>query len=389
MKFVTAFAVFLLLFLFTGCEETFYANPTPKDLGKQTGTGPGDDDNGTGEQDEYHLVPYTHTESFTGSNLQKLDVLMVVDNSGSMSEEIAAVRNQLGNFVARLQARQVVDYQIAITTTNYIAQNIAGGSRLYASTQSGTAGKRVAKSASDANAVQIGRDILTSLPFNSSWSGAEMGILAAMDTIHISGSDFMREKTDLAIITLSDEDDHSDPACSDVESASCKAYARLDVTCPLGDGNCPYLSLNTAKSYFQGLGRSVLYKILVGLPNPVCSTVFTLGTRYINLASLLGFTAGNVCTSVPSGSTLSPLEENLLGIADSISRRGVCFNLTAKATGEDILVSIYSGGSSSPVPEGTNGYLYDTATNAICFSSATILNNTRIDVSYESLKRVH
>ncbi len=148
------------------------------------------------------------------------------------------------------------------------------------------------------------------------------------------------------------------------------------------DGSCPYLGLEIAKNYFKGLGRSVLYNALVGLPNPVCSTVHTKGNRYISLATLMGFTAGNICTAVPAGATESPLESNLLAIADSISRRGICFNLTQKATGQEIVVKL-DGSAMSP---GASTYQFDSSTNAICFSQAVVLNGARVDVSYQSLR---
>lgn len=385
-------SIFMILFLSSCASDTLRslakANPTP-----DTQQGDGNPLGSEGGDKTVPLVPYTYTESFTGNNQQQLDILMVIDNSGSMTEEIAAVTNQLGNFVSRLQTRRAVDYQVAVTTTNFIAQtrpasDAAHADKLQASKVAATLNQQIVKSATDANPVQAARDILSSIPFNPTWAGYEMGIYSAVDVIQSVGSQFMRPKTDLAIITLSDEDDHSDPFCrDDVNGTHCTNYARKDIVCPLADGSCPYYDVNVAKQVFQGLNRSVLYKPLVGLPTPRCSTVATIGNRYIQLANLLGSAALDVCAAVPANQTVSPLEQNLLGIADSISARGICFPMTVKATGKEILVAVVTNGNSQPMAlDPINGYTFDDSTNAICFPGSVVIDSmTRIDVSYQSL----
>lgn len=391
---------FLSLFFIVSCgAESFRSGAGGGGgLDPHSGNGNGDGDSNSDPDDPNNpnraLVPYTYSESFTGNNQQQLDLLFVVDNSGSMTEEINAVKAQLGNFVNKLQSRRMVDYQVAVTTTNFIAQTRASSDassmeKLQKSGVAGpTQGKVVAKSATDSDPVQIARDILSSIPFNNTWSGYEMGISGALDVINSVGSTFMRDRVDLAVITLSDEDDHSDPTCkTDVNGAQCVNYARKDLTCPLADGSCPYLDLNAAKTAFQSLNRSVIYKPLVGLASPACSTVATVGKRYTQLASLLGFSSLNICAATSASQPVSPLEQNLINIAESISARGICFPMTVKATGQEIVVNIVQGGTSTQLqPDPSNGYQYDSATNAICFPGSIVIDSSvRIDVSYQSL----
>ena len=386
MRYRNVIVAFFLLALF-GCKEEFYVNPNAKDLlPPHVGPGPGTD---PVTQNPKREVPYLVTESFTGNNQQKLDLLMVIDNSGSMTEEIQSVKEQLGAFTERLQSRRAVDYQMAYTTTNFVLQTRPGNEKLQASTQSSTNGRRVVMSATDSDPVGIARDIIQSIPVHRDWSpvyysGWEMGILAAKDTIETTGSVFMRDRTDLAVITVSDEDDHSDIRCLNPNDSDCRANAGMDYVCSPDGGTCPYMDLGQAKSFFQGLGRSVLYRPLVGLPTASCTTVFSVGNRYIGLAQLLGFEAMNVCTDTNP----TALGLNLLSIADSISARGICFPLTQKATGNAIEVSI-STGLAVPqiVPEGPDGYRFDAATNAICFPGSVIFDgSSSVVVSYQSLR---
>jgi hypothetical protein len=58
----------------------------------------------------------TQTDSFEQNERPKVDLLWVIDNSGSMSEEQTAIANNLKPFLSFAQAQQI-DYQIGVTTT--------------------------------------------------------------------------------------------------------------------------------------------------------------------------------------------------------------------------------------------------------------------------------
>lgn len=74
-------------------------------------------DYGLGDPDDTVIADLPVTESFTQAPLPGLDVLFVVDNTGSMVEEQAGLAGAAAPFVSGLDALQV-DYHLGVTTTD-------------------------------------------------------------------------------------------------------------------------------------------------------------------------------------------------------------------------------------------------------------------------------
>lgn len=162
----------------------------------------------------------------------KVDILIVNDNSGSMSTEQAKMASAFSGFIASLEANQGLDYRIAMTTTD-VSDNrvrigavnnpwynppgpankdgaLQDGKLVLLGSQSGyflASGESGIVSLFD-QAVKRGETLLCEQSgFTNCPSGDERGIHAANLTIQNYSSQFMRSDAHLAVIVLADEDE--------------------------------------------------------------------------------------------------------------------------------------------------------------------------------------
>ena len=131
------------------------------------------------------------TETFDGKSVQEVDVLFVVDDSGSMSEEQSNLAN---NFTAFIEAATVweTDYRIGVTTTDmYTVQGALQGSPPVVTPADGE----------DAfvNNVLVG----------TGGSGFEEGLAGAKASLDGAFAPYLREEAVLVVIFVSDEEDQS------------------------------------------------------------------------------------------------------------------------------------------------------------------------------------
>ncbi len=162
------------------------------------------------------------TEEFTQPEPKKLDILWVVDNSGSMQEEQDNLANNFRSFVTHLKDRDI-DFQLAVTSTDicgdqpnsycpdwiFMGNYYHPGYQPLRGTFQGTWGNTVLKS-DQANLEEI---FMANVTLGTVGSGAEHGLTAAQLAIEKSlisntkNSGFMREDSFLAVIVVSDEED--------------------------------------------------------------------------------------------------------------------------------------------------------------------------------------
>ena len=180
---------------------------------------------------------YEGTENITGG---KVDVLIVSDNSASMSYEQARLSQRLNQFVAQFDQR-LIDYRMAVTTTDISsAQNAArtinqngalqdgklisfSNGQKFLVPSSGTAAQKeqmfnlVINRPETLSCEQFiknytgSRDSLAYSQgyYNACPSTDERGIFAANMVVQNNPDSFIRPEADLAIIFLADEDERS------------------------------------------------------------------------------------------------------------------------------------------------------------------------------------
>lgn len=195
-----ALALIFLSLLFNSCSDVKFS-PSAVDPGSQ---GP-DEPNPPGR--------HTFVDAITiSSGMNKTDILLVLDNSGSMSEDLQKLAERLDGLITVLQ-NSGIDWQMCYTTThvdnNSSAGRILEWQKLNTSNQVVGTGLYVLQSTTPNNN-QVFLTTLDNLPDSSSGSGNEQGIVAIGEAMqHSQNQSCFRQDAILTTLLISDEDEKS------------------------------------------------------------------------------------------------------------------------------------------------------------------------------------
>lgn len=239
---------------------------------------------------------------FKQTQVAKVDVLWVIDNSGSMSRKQQKVKENFNAFVAKLTSEETdIDYHIGVITTDtYNSSNEAGRLQNHAGLSKPWVGPDTCPVGSCDPVERFNQNASVGV----TGSGDEKGLLAAMLALsppltagHNAG--FLRDDAALFIIILSDEEDSS---CDPV---------RLDqggCTNPISFGLPEYYA-----RFFEGLkgyGRKDLVTVgaIVSVKSDSLSATLNgcrsvddsqdiaqYAPRYISVAEMTGGLATDIC----------------------------------------------------------------------------------------------
>ncbi|MFL5353749.1 choice-of-anchor D domain-containing protein [Archangium sp.] len=290
------------------------------------------------------------TDQFIQQSQAKVDVLFVVDNSGSMMDE---QQNLGANFSAFLThaAAAGVDYHIAVTTTGLERSSggwavcpggAEGGENGRFFPVDGSSPRIITPATPSADAVFVRNTNVGVCHWNE--QGLEAMYRALADPLVYGVDDprtplpmdgnagFLREDAKLAIVAISDEEDFSPQPES--------AYETFLLALKGGDKS------------------KVSFSAIVG-PNDLsaCPRASSSGSRYIQLAQNTGGVVENICT--PNwAESLERISENAFGPNRS-------FPLNERPSDSTRIVVRVDG------VEVTTGWTYDAATNTVIFDSGS------------------
>jgi hypothetical protein len=298
---------------------------------------------------------YNVTEVVAGG---KLDLLVVVDNSASMSTEQKQLANRFNGFIQNLENKKV-DYRLAVTTTdiasldnsprtinaNGLLQDgkliaFSGGAKYITN----NFGSIVQKDAAFKAAI-VRQETISCEQFILGWTGSketqsytsayqvncpsgdERGIFAAHLAIKNNSDAFVRPEADLAIIFLSDEDVRS------------QLYYYGNQNFLLADNDKANSLLNLVKSlypqkYFST--HAIITKDSTCLTQQNAQTGGAVsgsyGLEYANMAQLTSGVVGDICAS--------DYNSQLLGIYNNITTQIVDRFSLKCANPADLVVSL-------------------------------------------------
>jgi len=297
-------------------------------------------------------------ESFQQSGMEviqrKIDILWVVDNSGSMAP---FQQNLTANFQDFIQdfIQKDYDFHIAVTTTDaYLAdpqfRNALSFSAFKNGNSSGISGFPIINRQTP--------DILLNFSLNAlqgaTGSGDERpfsSFKAALDNPNNSG--FLRKGSFLAVIILSDEDDFSNPTRPE----------RTSSTSPLPDQDYAAPGLESVDSYISyldhltgshdPLNRNYTVSAVTAL-NKSCALL--VGLRIMELVHKTGGVIGDICTANYS-TVLQNIQKKILDLSTE-------FPLNRKPRLGSIRITV----NGIPLPEDSeNGWTYNPTKNTIQF----------------------
>lgn len=224
----------------------------------------------------------SNTETFAQNESMKLlDILVVVDNSGSMEEEQNGLATRLNPLLSYVSD---ADWRIGVTTTDPVDPCI------HAIINKGDANP----TAAFASAVTVGID----------GSGNEQGIRRAVDGLkgQCLSSQWLRDNSTVAILIVSDEDN-----CSE-NGSQCEGEAWQ---------NTSYLTDHL--SGIRTVGYNARVYGLVWHPDQTrneCATAYNIGTQYGGLIDATGGAWGSIC---PNGAGNYDYSAPLAAISQNIS----------------------------------------------------------------------
>ena len=146
--------------------------------------------------------PQWADESFTQNSEEskKLDIMWVIDNSGSMGDEQASLANNFELFISDFITRNV-DFKMGITTTDTSSQ---GGGYAFGNSLSA-----LTSVAAQSNENQFISDFQRLVQVGTRGSGNERGLQASESFLNRYQQSWMREDAYLVVVYVSDEEDQS------------------------------------------------------------------------------------------------------------------------------------------------------------------------------------
>jgi len=251
-----------------------------------------------------------HQMALVQTGPKPLDVLFVVDSSGSMSEEQSFLSQNFSNFIAGLQ-QKVSDFQVAVTTTDIclnpdpvsnLSQRVCPGqngtTRSYRGGFVGTTGRKVLKSTDSDLVTKFGQYALV----GTNGSGFEHGLGAAQLSVQkvLSGANepLIRSNAFLSVIVISDEEDDGWGLTRMVDKYTGKNYGTAGLT--------TYSFTDTDFTSYMSTVKGNQYAVstITGTKNAdgtMCRSAHSQpeeeGGQYIRAANATGGVVQSICDS--------------------------------------------------------------------------------------------
>lgn len=262
----------------------------------------------------------TRCESEVKVGAARTDVLFVIDDSGSMSEEQAAMRDSLYAFIQGLAASGIQnDFQIGVTTTSvagfdggttftfggvpYPAGRLVAvdpgaltdptlvGKLLYGPPPAGFVGPRILSSTSPTLQADFEANVLVGI----AGSGKEQPFRAARLALEATGpgapnEGFVRDGARLAVVFLSDEDDCSESASPGTVTSNDACHdpaIKASALDPVGE------LVSVLDGPIAGEVHQIVVAVIAGYDRTTlaptgCATSYDVPTRYDALLDALG-----------------------------------------------------------------------------------------------------
>ena len=298
---------------------------------------------------------------------QKIDILWVVDNSGSMATSQGQLAQNMNRFISRFQSLKY-DFQMAVTTSDSVFGQFWGDNNLRllrdgipGETSSGI--RIITK-----DTLNMSDVFMTNVMQGIDGNGDERAFSSFQSVLsYAPNAGFRRPGAFLAIIILSDEDDFS--ATTDIYLNNNYADSRL----------VPVASYKTFLDSLVGAGNHSVNTI--SILDEACRVQLSdefagrrVGVRYNQLVDLTAGVKTSLCGN---------FGDNLQLISDTIinQKLAVSFKLSREPQVASIAVRV----NGSVVPQdATNGWTYDAATLTLTFHGTSVPQaGASISIAYD------
>lgn len=297
---------------------------------------------------------------------KKIDILWVIDNSGSMATSQQNLATNFQSFIARFNQNNN-DWRMAVGTTDawekglYTSQTSIDKALLRDGVGSTHSGVFVM----DKNTPNLNNVFVTNIKQGINGNGDERAFESFKQILTDSrNSAFRRPDAFLAIIIVSDEEDFSRSVTGLVETYTDNKLYSVDSY------------INFLDTFTGGTANGRNYSVSnIAIQDTACAS--QLGSnkfpiRYHELTNKTGGINGSLCSNF--GQTLEIISDSIIQLSSS-------FTLTREPIPESIVVTV----DGSVVPQNaTNGWTYDAATLTITFHGSAVPNaNSDVKISFD------
>ena len=302
-----------------------------------------------------NTLPATNSEvHYQGGGAPPVDVLFVVDNSGSMANEQQNLGANFQQFISYFQALGL-DYHLGVTTTDDLKTAVTEDGTTH---NPGEQGKLVGNpNILTPQTQNVIGDFTANVNVGIAGWRAERGLESAKLALsnpmrNGANAGFLRDNAILAIIIVSDEEDQSkpygstEPTKAEADDASWQA-ANLT---PVADYVNFFLSLKNNNQAMVNLSA------IIGDVPGGCPTSASPGTRYAEAATMLHGVQGSICAD-NFGPILDQIGATVTGLATA-------YPLQFTPDPSTITVTV----DGTVIPMGPTGWTYNAATNTISFA---------------------
>jgi hypothetical protein len=309
------------------------------------------------ELDGNALARLTQTDTYVIPPIQKVDVLWMIDNSGSMADKQKNLANNAARFIQHAAASGA-DYHIAVTTSGLIPYT-AGWTQCPGGASGGEAGRFFPVDNS------IPR-ILTNQTPNVE---AAFAALAHVGTCHWIETGLEAVRLALTPPLIDSADDAATPQPADGNAGFLRPDARLAVIYVTDEddivqsGNTATkvqspVPVQTYVNQLEGLkpGRPdmVTASAIIGLPGSCGGDIDGVGSRYIQLVQEVGGSIADICGT------------DWGGVIDTVAKLAFdpqsAFPLSKAPGDRNIAVAVDGNDMPATAPDGTQSWHYDAAT---------------------------
>lgn len=297
----------------------------------------------------------------------KIDILWVVDNSGSMNPLQTNLLNNFKSFITDFQTKGF-DFKMAVTTSDaYRAAANFGNSPSLAQFSDGVASRSGFRVITQATPNLV-NNFLINANQGDQGSGDERVFSSMKEALNSSlNSGFLRPGAFLSVIILSDEDDFSDSTRPEGSWAMPGGVPDHSYTNPSLETVDSYISYLDTMTGSTGANRKYNVSAITVLDSACQNThakvapTSTIGLRYMEIAQKTRGTLGSVCDSSFANS-LATISQNIIELSSQ-------FVLNRVPVESTIVVSV---NGATVVNAAINGWTYVAASNSILFHGTAV-----------------
>lgn len=334
---------------------------------------------GGGDSTSYSLLASGQTFKQQKVN-SKVDLLWVVDNSGSMSPLQTNLTNNFHSFINDFVAKGF-DFQLAVTSTDaFRAEPNFANDPTRAKFRDGAGSNHSGIFVITPSTPDLINVFVMNATLGTAGAGDERAFSSFKSSLNSSlNTGFLRQESFLGLIILSDEDDFS-------------SSMRPNGSYPGGDHNYSYANLETVDSYVEyldqltgttGAARRYSVSAITVLDNACKAAQLAsgggatiIGQRYIELANKTDGVLGSVCDT--------SFSDSLAAIQNHILELGTQFYLDAPPIPESIRVRV---NNILVNQSATDGWTYNAIANSVVFHGDAIpASGANINVTFDPKK---